>query len=441
MTKLSKGLTKELILQISAEKNEPEWMRDYRLQCFDNFLKLETPDVDVDLSGLDLENLDLYINKKHKTVDTWSKIPEEIRRDFELLEIPEAEQKSLSGVGLQYDSELVYRNLKTAFSEAGIIFMGIDEALKDKRYEKLIRGHFMQLVKPDTYKFAALHGAVWSGGVFIYVPRGVSVTLPLQAYYRFNAPGAGQFEHSVIIVDEDASLDFIEGCSAPKYNIANLHIGCVEFYIKKNAHLKYGSVVNWSKNMYNLTTKCLHAEEGARIEWISGVFGCKTSLLCPKIILEKNAVLDYIGVTMSGEGQDQNTGLRVEFRGDNCSSHVLSKSISQNGGKNTFRSFIRNDSKTNNCTSYMNCESLLLDSQSSANTFPNYDTDCGVEVSHEAKVGKISEKKIAFLNARGLSDGKARGLIVRGFIDDISRELPLEYAQEMNKLIRIEVEQ
>lgn len=440
MKKFPKGLSRDLILQISAEKNEPAWMKEHRLQCFDSFLMQKMPSIDADLSGLDLSNLELYINSRHRTVNSWDEIPPEIRSDFEILGIPEAEQKSLSGVGLQYDSKLVYENLKNAFAEVGIVFMGIEEAIKNPEYADIIRKHFMKLVRPEAYKFAALHGAVWSGGVFIYVPKGVIATLPLQAYYRFNAPGAGQFEHSIIVVDEDASLDFIEGCSAPKYNVANLHIGCVEFFIKKGAHFKYSSVVNWSKNMYNLTTKCLHAEEGASIEWVSGVFGCRTSLLCPKIILEKNAKLDYIGITMSGADQDQNTGVRVEFRGDNCSSHIISKSISQNGGKNVFRSFIKNLPNARGCTSFMNCDSLLLDSYSNVDAFPNYDTDSGVEVSHEAKVGKISEEKINFLRARGLSEKQAQGLIVRGFIDDVSRELPLEYAQEMNKLIRVEVE-
>ena len=433
-------LNRALIDKISDNKHEPEWMRKHRLRCLELFDSMSDSQVAADLSGLNLNDINLYLEPKQNIASDWSEVPNEIKKDFESLEIPIDERKILSGVGLQYDSELVYENLGTTFKDLGIVFMSMSEAILNKKYSKVVREHFMQLVRPENYKYAALHGAVWSGGVFVHIPRGLSVSLPIQAYYRFNAPQAGQFEHSIIIVDEGASLEFIEGCSAPKYNVANLHIGCVEFFVEKNAHLKYGSVVNWSKNMYNLTTKCLRAEENANIEWISGVFGCKTSVLCPKIILNgNNASLDYNGVTMADSGQDQNSGLRVEFRADNCRAHVNSKSISQNGGKNTFMSFVFCAYNIANCVSFTNCESLLLDSESYSGTIPNYVAGDGIEISHEAKVGKISEEKINYLATRGISEDVAKKLIVRGFIDNVSSELPVEYAQEMNKLIRQKV--
>ena len=434
------NLTEELVSRISDSKNEPEWMLQHRLKCLKIFDETPEPEIGVDLSGLNLNDIDLYLESEKKVTKNWNEVPEEIREDFEALDIPIDEQAGLSGVGLQYDSELVYENLGMIFKNLGIVFMSLNEALRNEEYADIVREYFMKLVKPENYKYAALHGAVWSGGVFVYIPKGVSVSLPIQAYYRFNAPGAGQFEHSIIIVDEGASLEFIEGCSAPKYNVANLHIGCVEFFIKKNAHLKYGSVVNWSKNMYNLTTKCLLAEEGAKIEWISGVFGCKTSVLCPKIILGgENASLNYNGVTMADFSQDQNSGVRVEFLADNCTAHINSKSISQNGGKNVFRSFIKSSKDLLNCASYTNCESLLLDSESSSDAIPNYEVYDGIEVSHEAKVGRISAKKINYLATRGISEEMAEKLVVCGFIDSVSSELPFEYAQEMNKLIRQKV--
>lgn len=434
---MTKQLNEDLINKISSRKNEPDWMRLLRLKCFRFFEKMKDPDLGVDLSGLNLDDINLYIKSDIKTVDNWSDIPAEIKKEFELLGISVTEQAELSGIGLQYDSELVYRDLSERFSNLGIVFMSLDEAIQDPNYSDLVKCHFMKLIKPQTYKYAALHGAVWSGGVFVYVPKNTSVALPIEAYYRFNAPQAGQFEHSIIIVDEGASLEFIEGCSAPKYNVANLHIGCVEFFVKKNAHLKYGSIVNWSKNMYNLTIKCLSADENANIEWISGVFGCKSSVLCPKIILKgKNASLDYYGITLADAGQDQNSGLRVDFKSDSCSAHILSKSISQNGGKNCFRSYIYGNNEIANCVSYANCESLLLDSVSNSVAVPNYSSCDGMEISHEAKVGCIDESKVSFLATRGIDETTAQKLIVRGFIDDISNELPFEHAHEMNRLIQ-----
>ena len=370
----------------------------------------------------------------------WDEVPEEIKNTFERLGIPQAERESLAGVGAQYDSELVYHNVKKEVAEQGVIYTDLESAMHGE-YGDMIKSHFMHLVPPTDHKFAALHGAVWSGGSFVYVPPGVTVEIPLQSYFRLNAPGAGQFEHTLIIVDEGADLHFIEGCSAPKYNIANLHAGCVELFVGKNARLRYSTIENWSKNMYNLNTKRATVAEGGKMEWVSGSFGSHTSFLYPMTILKgDNSKVEFTGITFAGEGQDLDTGMKVVHTGKNTSSAVNTKSISKSGGKNTFRSSVVVNKGAKGAKSAVDCASLMLDRISKSDTIPAMDvrTD-DADIGHEAKIGRISDEAIFYLMSRGLSEEDARAMIVSGFADNVSKELPLEYALEMNNLIRLEM--
>ena len=435
-----RGLSRAIVEKISQRKNDPEWMRELRLAALDVYNGMPMPKFGPDLSELDLDNIESYVEASSAMVDDWNKVPQEIRQTFEQLGIPQAEQSGLAGVGAQYDSELVYHNIQQAVADTGVVYMGLEATLHSD-YAKIIQDKFMQLVPIDDHKFAALHAAVWSGGLFIYVPRGVSVEFPLQSYYRFNAPGAGQFEHTLIIVDDDADLHFIEGCSAPKYNVANLHAGCVEIYVGKNAHVKYSTVENWSKNMFNLNTKRAIVAEGGKIEWITGSFGSHVSMLYPCAILDGNgASMEYTGVSFAGQKQILDTGVKVEHRAANTRSIINAKSISKDGGINTFRNVVKITTDAKKSRSFTDCQSLMLDSLSKSETIPFFDiqTD-NAEVAHEANIGKISTQEIEFLMSRGLQEDVARSLIVRGFANDVSKELPFEYAAEMNNLIKLEM--
>ena len=370
----------------------------------------------------------------------WKNVPQDIKDTFERLGIPEAERKSLAGVGAQYDSELVYHNVRSEVAAQGVVYTDMESALHGA-YADMVRKYFMKLVPPTDHKFAALHGAVWSGGSFVYVPKGVQVTIPLQSYFRLNAKGAGQFEHTLIIVDEGASLHFIEGCSAPKYNVANLHAGCVELYVKKNARLRYSTIENWSKNMYNLNTKRALVEEGGVIEWVSGSFGSHTGCLYPMSILKgDNARMEFTGVTFAGAGQDLDTGAKAVHIGRNTSSYMNTRSISKSGGVSTFRSSVVVEKTAAGAKSSVSCQSLMLDSESRSDTIPVMDVRTrDAAVGHEARIGSISGDAVFYLMSRGLSEEDARALIVSGFADNVSRELPVEYAVEMNNLIRLEM--
>ena len=435
-----RGLSRAIVEKISQRKNDPEWMRELRLAALDVYNRMPMPKFGPDLSELDLDNIESYVEANSAMVDDWNKVPHEIRQTFEQLGIPQAEQSGLAGVGAQYDSELVYHNIQQAVADTGVVYMGIEAALHSN-YAKIIQDKFMQLVPIDDHKFAALHAAVWSGGSFVYVPRGVSVEFPLQSYYRFNAPGAGQFEHTLIIVDDDADLHFIEGCSAPKYNVANLHAGCVEIYVGKNAHVKYSTVENWSKNMFNLNTKRAIVAECGKIEWITGSFGSHVSMLYPYAILNGNgASMEYTGVSFAGQKQILDTGVKVEHRAANTRSIINAKSISKDGGINTFRNVVKITTDAKKSRSFTDCQSLMLDSLSKSETIPFFDIQTDdAEVAHEANIGKISTQEIEFLMSRGLQEDVARSLIVRGFANDVSKELPFEYAAEMNNLIKLEM--
>ncbi|MBQ1720384.1 MAG: Fe-S cluster assembly protein SufB, partial [Lachnospiraceae bacterium] len=378
--------------------------------------------------------------KAERMQKDWNEVPTDIKDTFERLGIPQAERASLAGVGAQYDSELVYHNVKDEVAAQGVIYTDVESALHGE-YADMIRTHFMKLVPPTDHKFAALHGAVWSGGSFVYVPPGVKVEIPLQSYFRLNAAGAGQFEHTLIIVDEGADLHFIEGCSAPKYNVANLHAGCVELYVGKNAKLRYSTIENWSKNMYNLNTKRARVEEGGKIEWVSGSFGSHVSYLYPMSVLQgDNSRCEFTGVTFAGHGQNLDTGTKVVHVGKNTSSYINTRSISKSDGISTFRSAVVVGKNAKGSKSAVSCESLMLDDISRSDTIPAMDirTD-DVDIGHEAKIGRISDDVVFYLMSRGMSEEDARALIVSGFADNVSKELPLEYAVEMNNLIRLEM--
>ena len=438
--KIKKGLTPEIIKEISKQKNDPEWMAEFRLKALETYNKLELPTCGPDLSELNMDEIATYVRPKSKMADNWEDVPEEIKDTFDKLGIPEAEKRSLAGVGAQYDSEVVYHSMKKELMEQGVIYTDMETAVRE--YPELVKPHFMKCVPVTDHKFVALHGAVWSGGSFVYVPKGVKVDIPLQSYFRLNSPESGQFEHTLIIVEEGASLHFIEGCSAPKYNKVNLHAGCVELYVKDNAYLRYSTIENWSKNMLNLNTKKAIVGKNAQIDWVSGSFGSKISMLYPMSILNgEGAKTEYTGISFAGKGQNLDTGFKVIHNAPNTSSLINSKSISKNGGAATYRALVRINENSKNSKCSVSCESLMLDDISRSDTIPVNDirTD-DVEFSHEAKIGKISDQSIFYLMSRGLSEEDAKAMIVRGFADPISKELPIEYAVEMNNLINLELD-
>ena len=438
--KVKAGLTPEIVEKISKEKNDPAWMQQFRLQSLQIYNSLQVPNWGPDIEDLDMDNIVTYVRPKSKMSAKWSEVPKDIKDTFERLGIPQAEQKSLAGVGAQYDSELVYHNVRAEVAAQGVVYTDLESAMHGE-YAEMIRTHFMHLVKPQEHKFAALHGAVWSGGSFVYVPKGVSVTIPLQSYFRLNAPGAGQFEHTLIIVDEGAYLHFIEGCSAPKYNVANLHAGCVELYVGKNAKLRYSTIENWSNNMYNLNTKRAIVEEGGTIEWVSGSFGSHVSYLYPMSILKgDDSRMEFTGITFAGEGQNLDTGAKVVHTGKRTSSYINTKSISKDGGISTFRSSVQIGKQASGSKASVSCQSLMLDDISRSDTVPAMDIRTrDANVGHEAKIGRISDEAVFYLMSRGISEEDARAMIVSGFADDVSKELPLEYAVEMNNLIQLEM--
>ncbi len=438
--RMQEGLTPEIIDKLSKEKDDPVWMQQFRLESLQIYNEMPIPDWGPSIEGLDVDHIATYVRPKTDMKNDWKDVPQDIKDTFERLGIPQAERKSLAGVGAQYDSELVYHNVKDEVAAQGVVYTDMESALKGE-YADMVQKYFMKLVTPRDHKFAALHGAVWSGGSFVYVPKGVQVSIPLQSYFRLNAKGAGQFEHTLIIVDEGASLHFIEGCSAPKYNVANLHAGCVELYVKKNAKLRYSTIENWSKNMYNLNTKRALVEENGVIEWVSGSFGSHVGCLYPMSVLKgDNSRMEFTGVTFAGAGQNLDTGAKVTHIGKNTSSYMNTRSISKSGGISTFRSSVVVAKTAKGAKSSVSCQSLMLDSESRSDTVPAMDIRTrDASVGHEAKIGSISNDAIFYLMSRGMSEEDARAMIVSGFADNVSKELPVEYAVEMNNLIRLEM--
>lgn len=438
--RMESGLTPEIVEKLSTEKDDPVWMQQFRLESLQIYNEMNIPNWGPSIEGLDMDHIATYVRPNTKMRNDWKDVPEDIKETFERLGIPQAERKSLAGVGAQYDSELVYHNVKDSVAAEGVVYTDMESAIKGE-YADMVRKYFMKLVTPHDHKFAALHGAVWSGGSFVYVPKGVHLSIPLQSYFRLNAPGAGQFEHTLIIVDKGAYLHFIEGCSAPKYNVANLHAGCVEIFVGEGARVRYSTIENWSKNMYNLNTKRARVEKGGTIEWVSGSFGSHTGCLYPMSVLQgEGARMEFTGITFAGAGQDLDTGAKVVHAAPNTTSHISTKSIARDGGVSNFRSSVVVLPNATGSKSSVSCESLMLDDRSRSDTIPAMDIRCdAVDVGHEAKIGRISEEAIFYLMSRGMTEEDARALIVGGFAEPIAKELPLEYAVEMNNLIHLEM--
>lgn len=439
--RIENGLTADIVKKLSKEKGDPEWMRDFRLKSLEIYNQLRVPEWGPSIDGLNIENIATYVRPNVKMQGDWENVPQDIKDTFEKLGIPEAERKSLAGVGAQFDSELVYHNVRDEVAKQGVVYSDFESALKSDEWGGMIQEHFMTLVPPKDHKFAALHGAVWSGGSFVYVPKGVHLSFPLQSYFRLNAKGAGQFEHTLIIVDEGADLHFIEGCSAPKYNVANLHAGCVELFVAKNARLRYSTIENWSKNMYNLNTKRARVEENGVIEWISGSFGSHVSYLYPESdLVGRGARAEFTGITFAGSGQSLDTGAKMVHLAPDTTSLITTKSVSKGGGEGYFRSAIYIAKEAERSKTSVSCASLMLDSESRSDTIPAMKIlNDNVDIGHEAKIGRISSDAIFYLMSRGISEDEARSMIVSGFANPVSKELPLEYAVEMNNLIRLEM--
>ncbi len=441
MKKFSRGLSEELIRQISREKDEPEWMLDHRLRGLKKFFELQNPAWGPDLSALDFEKICFYARAAAtKNAKSWDDVPDDIKNTFEKLGIPEAERQMLAGAGAQYESDTVYHSLKEKWDSLGVVFLDMDEAVH--KYPELVKKYFMKCVPLHDHKYAALHAAVWSGGTFLHIPKGVKVDEPLQAYFRMNAPGMGQFEHTLLIIEDDASGHYIEGCSAPKYGTSALHAGCVEVFVGKNSQFRYSSVENWSRDTYNLNTKRAIVEENGRMEWVGGNMGSGVTMLYPCSILKgRGANADHLGIAFANADQNQDTGAKVYLLADDTSCKVISKSLSKAGGISTYRGIVRIGKNAKNCRVNTECDGLLLDDDSVNNTIP--DIDIGNDtafVAHEASVGRLSPDDLFYLQSRGLSEEQASSILVNGFLDPITRELPLEYAVEMNRLIELEME-
>jgi len=445
--KSEKGLTEETVRLISEEKDEPEWMLERRLRALELFKKMPMPTDwpgQPDLTAIDVNEIVPYLRPDVETedsVDSWEDLPDGIRDTFDKLGIPEAERKALSGAGAQYESEIVYQNMKEEWEEKGVIFCDTDEAVQE--HPELVREHFMtKCVPPADNKFAALHGAVWSGGSFVYVPEGVTVEMPLQAYFRMNSEGMGQFEHKIIIAEPHSEVHLIEGCSAPHYGSHNLHSGCVEVFVKEGAHVQYSTVQNWSKNTYNLNTKRAIVEADGTMEWISGSLGSKATMLYPASVLKGPGATDnHITIAFAGEGQNIDTGAKVYHAAPDTHSTIESKSISKDGGRTNYRGLVHIADGAENSSTSVECDALMFDNESSSDTMPYMEIqEETVDVAHEATVGKIADEDIFYLQNRGLDEDDAKQMIVSGFIEPITEELPIEYAVELNRLIELEME-
>ncbi len=439
-SKTEKGLTEEIVRQISAEKDEPEWMLESRLKALKIFNEKENPKWGPDLSEVDMDEITTYIRPDADMSDDWKNVPDEIRDTFDKLGIPEAEKESmLSGVGAQYDSEVVYHSIQKYLSDQGVIYTDFETGLKE--YPEIVKKYFSKCITPNLHKYAALHYAVWSGGSFVYVPKGVNVDIPLQSYFRLNAPGAGQFEHTLIIIEEGAYCHFIEGCSAPKYNVINLHAGAVELFVGEGATLRYSTIENWSRNMYNLNTKRAIVEKDGKIEWVSGSFGSKVSMLYPaSILVGENASSEFTGISFAGEGQNLDTGAQVVHAAPHTTSTVNTKSISKSGGIAIYRGLVEIKENAVGAKNATSCESLMLDNKSRSDTIPTIKIENNnIDIGHEAKIGRISDSVIFYLMSRGISEQEAKEMVVRGFAEPIAKELPMEYAVEMNNLINLEL--
>ena len=435
-----KGLSKDTVIEISKMKNEPQWMLDFRLRSYEIFMQKPMPTWGGDLSTIDFQNIYYYAKASDKTEKNWDDVPDNVKKTFDKLGIPEAEKKFLAGVGAQYESEVVYHSLREDLAKQGVLFLDTDQALID--HPELFRKYFGKIIPPEDNKFAALNSAVWSGGSFIYVPPGVHIDMPLQAYFRINAENIGQFERTLIIVDEGAEVHYIEGCTAPVYSSESLHSAVVELVAHKDAKLRYTTIQNWSSDVYNLVTKRAYAYEGATVEWIDGNIGSKLTMKYPGVyLMGERAYGETLSIAFAGKGQHQDTGAKMVHLAPNTTSKVTSKSVSRADGRSTYRGMLNVAKGATNVKSTVRCDALLLDDTSKTDTYPYMVIDQeDATITHEATVGKIGDDQIFYLMSRGFSEEDALSLIVNGFMEPFTKELPMEYAVELNRLIKLEMD-
>ncbi len=434
------GLTRQTILDISAQKKEPDWMRDIRLHAYEVFLSKPMPTWGGDLSEMDFAAYNYYIKPTDKREDAWEDVPEDIRKTFERLGVPEAERKFLAGVGAQYESEMVYHSIHEDLAKKGVIFLDTDSGLKE--YPELFRKYFTTLVPPEDNKFAALNTACWSGGSFIYVPKGVVLDIPLQAYFRINSENMGQFERTIIVADEGARLHYIEGCTAPQYSTKSLHTGVIEIFAHKGAQVRYTTIQNWAHNIYNLVTQRAIAYEDATMEWVDGNMGSRLTMKYPSIYLAgERAKGNILSIAFASDGQHQDAGAKIIHKAKNTTSTITSKSISRGSGRSSYRGLLKVGKGATGVKATVKCDALMLDEESRSDTYPTMEIgEDNVAIAHEATVGKISDEQIYYLMSRGLSESDATAMIVQGFIAPFAKELPMEYAIELNRLIQLEME-
>ncbi|MDX1662479.1 MAG: Fe-S cluster assembly protein SufB [Candidatus Promineifilaceae bacterium] len=438
--KAEKGLTEEMVRTISMMKGEPEWMLEYRLKALEHFEERPMPSWGADLDGIDFDDIYYYIKPADRQEDDWEDVPPYIKDTFNKLGIPEAEQKFLSGVAAQYESEVVYHNIKKELEEKGVVFLGMDEALK--QYPELVKEYFGTIIPYNDNKFAALNTAVWSGGSFIYVPPGVHVEMPLQAYFRINAKNVGQFERTLIIVDEGAYVHYVEGCTAPIYSSDSLHSAVVEIIVRKGGRCRYTTIQNWSNNVYNLVTKRAVAYENATMEWVDGNLGSKVTMKYPAVyLMEPGAHGEVLSIAFAGKEQHQDAGGKVVHVAPHTTSRIISKSICKGGGRSSYRGLLKVHEGAYDSKSNVVCDALLLDEESRSDTYPYIEIDeQEVTIGHEASVSKVGEEQLFYLMSRGIDEEMANTLIVNGFIEPLVKELPMEYAIEMNRLIQLQME-
>src|ERR1051326_4594581 len=438
--KSGRGLSHELVDAISSHKNEPEWMRKFRHRSLDYFYARPMPTWGGDMSGIDFDNIYYYIKPTENQADSWEDLPADIKDTWDKLGIPEAEKKYLAGVGAQYESEVVYHKLQESLTAQGVIFLDMDSGLRE--HEELVKQYFGTIIPQNDNKFAALNSAVWSGGSFIYVPPGVSIEMPLQAYFRINAENMGQFERTLIIVDEDSYVHYVEGCTAPIYSSDSLHSAVVEILVKKNARCRYTTIQNWSNNVYNLVTKRATCEEGATMEWIDGNIGSKVTMKYPSVYMTgPHAKGEVLSVAFAGEGQHQDAGAKMVHAAPHTSSTIVSKSVARGGGRTSYRGLVQVQEGAHHSKSTVKCDALLVDTISRSDTYPYVDVrEDDVSMGHEATVSKVSEDQLFYSVSRGLGKDEAMAMIVRGFVEPIARELPMEYALELNRLIELQME-
>jgi len=435
-----KGLTRETVIEISKLKNEPQWMLDFRLRSYDVFMKKPMPNWGPDLSSIDFQNIYYYAKASEKSEKNWDDVPENVKKTFDKLGIPEAEKKFLAGVGAQYESEVVYHNLREDLAKKGVIFLDTETALRE--HPEIFKKYFGKVIPPEDNKFAALNSAVWSGGSFIYIPPGVKVDMPLQAYFRINAENIGQFERTLIIADEGSEVHYIEGCTAPVYSSESLHSAVVELVAHKDAKLRYTTIQNWSSDVYNLVTKRAYAYQGAKVEWIDGNIGSKITMKYPGIyLLEPKAHGETLSIAFAGKGQHQDTGAKMVHLASDTTSRTTSKSVSRLNGRSTYRGLLHVAKGAANVKASVRCDALLLDDTSKTDTYPYMEINQeDATVTHEATVGKIGDEQIFYLMTRGFTEEEALTLIVNGFMEPFTKELPMEYAVELNRLIKLEMD-